>query len=368
MSYAVMPLADYDAACDKVREKVGEQTILFEETDFGFLRSAIFTATKTGQYLFSFEFSDPNKFSGVYYNFPEWDGTTSPGNFEVVDDNNAETTAPLYAGQQYRIFISDTLGLTPEDILIATLSIDGETVVDFVPSLTIKSGEMADRVEDVFDAGKQAEREAFWTNFFKGGVYGGMFSGGGWNAETFQPIYPEEKINISNRFIAERLFYKFNRSADYSTPLVDLSEFCTHADFSECNYADRVFFDARAKNITVDFGKCTGLDYAFASGNGGELENITVKVTELCTVFSNTFVYQNQMREVRFTEDSVIAANIAFAQSSMLTHDSLMSILNALKDYSGTTTTKTLTLHANSKALLTDSEKAIATQKGWTIA
>ena len=69
-----------------------------------------------------------------------------------------------------------------------------------------------------------------------------------------------------------------------------------------------------------------------------------------------------------FTEDSVIGANISFAQSNKLSHDSLMSIINALKDFSSTTTTKTLTLHANSKALLTDSEKAIATQKGWTLA
>ena len=368
MNYAVMPLADYDAACDKVREKVGEQTILFEETDFGYLRSAIFTVAKTGRYLFSFEFSDPSKFSAVYYNFPEWEAESSPGSFEIVDTNNAKTTSNLYAGEQYRIFISDHLGLTPKDILKATLSIDGEVVVDFVPPLTIKSGEMADRVEDVYESGKEAEQERFWSNFFNGGVFGAMFAGGGWNVETFKPVYPAEKIKITTRNGGDRLFFYFNRPSSFATPLVDLSEFCEHIDFSDMPYADRVFNNARAKNITVDFGKCTSLDYAFASGNGGQLENVTVRVTETCIGYINPFFYQNEMKKLRFTEDSVIAANITFAQSSALTHDSLMSIINALKDYSDTTTTKTLTLHANSKAILTDAEKAIATEKGWTLA
>ena len=51
-----------------------------------------------------------------------------------------------------------------------------------------------------------------------------------------------------------------------------------------------------------------------------------------------------------------------------LSLDSLHSLLNALKDYSGTTTTRTLTLHADAKAKLSDSDKALATQKGWSIA
>ena len=42
MSYAVMPLADYDAACDKVREKVGEKIIHFEDKGFGYLVSEPF--------------------------------------------------------------------------------------------------------------------------------------------------------------------------------------------------------------------------------------------------------------------------------------------------------------------------------------
>lgn len=153
MSYAVMPLSDYKAACDKVREKVDLTTVKFEETDFGFLRSEVFTVPQDSVYIFSYEFSDPSKFPDLYYSSPEWEGETPPGYFEPIDSNSAETASKLYAGVQYRIFIADSLGLTPKDILKASLLLDEETVVDFVPPPKIKSGELAEKVDEVYMAG-----------------------------------------------------------------------------------------------------------------------------------------------------------------------------------------------------------------------
>lgn len=53
-----------------------------------------------------------------------------------------------------------------------------------------------------------------------------------------------------------------------------------------------------------------------------------------------------------------------------LTHNSLMSAINALYDWAseGSTSPYTLTLGSTNLAKLTDAEKAIATQKGWTLA
>jgi hypothetical protein len=45
-----------------------------------------------------------------------------------------------------------------------------------------------------------------------------------------------------------------------------------------------------------------------------------------------------------------------------------MNVINILKDYSGSGTTYTLTLGSTNLAKLTDAEKAIATEKGWTLA
>ncbi|MBQ9096942.1 MAG: hypothetical protein IJY55_00920, partial [Clostridia bacterium] len=64
----------------------------------------------------------------------------------------------------------------------------------------------------------------------------------------------------------------------------------------------------------------------------------------------------------------IAGTNFNISRHNNLTFDSLVSIILALKDYSGTSTTKTVTLGATNLAKLTDSEKAIATQKGWTLA
>ena len=117
MSYAVMPLIDYKAACDKVREKVDLTAVKFEETDFGYLRSEIFTVSKDGKYIFSCEFSNPIDLANLFYGSPDWKGETAPGYFESIDSNNAKTMGNLYAGEQYRLFIANSTGLTTKDIL-----------------------------------------------------------------------------------------------------------------------------------------------------------------------------------------------------------------------------------------------------------
>jgi hypothetical protein len=59
-----------------------------------------------------------------------------------------------------------------------------------------------------------------------------------------------------------------------------------------------------------------------------------------------------------------INANLSVSACTLLTHDSLMSIINNLMTV---TSTKTLTLGATNLAKLTADEVAIATNKGWTV-
>ena len=57
--------------------------------------------------------------------------------------------------------------------------------------------------------------------------------------------------------------------------------------------------------------------------------------------------------------------SISLSYSPKLTHDSLMVVINGLQTV---TTTQTLTLGSTNLAKLTDDEKKVATDKGWTLA
>ena len=57
--------------------------------------------------------------------------------------------------------------------------------------------------------------------------------------------------------------------------------------------------------------------------------------------------------------------SLSLADSTNLTHDSLMVVINGLQTV---TTTQTLTLGSTNLAKLTDDEKKVATDKGWTLA
>jgi hypothetical protein len=81
---------------------------------------------------------------------------------------------------------------------------------------------------------------------------------------------------------------------------------------------------------------------------------------------TDTFGSMGNLEYIRF--EGTIGKSTSFSASKNLTHDSLINILEHLKDYAGSGTTYTLTLGSTNLAKLTDAEKAIATQKGWTLA
>lgn len=85
--------------------------------------------------------------------------------------------------------------------------------------------------------------------------------------------------------------------------------------------------------------------------------------------FEATFSNCESLKDVTF--EGVIGTNISFATSPLLTKETLLSnggngVFGKLKVLDEGET-RIITLHADTKAMLTDAEKAIATQKGWTI-
>ena len=187
--------------------------------------------------------------------------------------------------------------------------------------------------------GEQSAYDKFWDTYQLNGkrdYYQGAFAGGGWNAQTFKPKYPIKTRPTGGQFI----FYYFNHDSfadDGLTynPVMDFTEFSKMIDFSELNQASQIFRDARIKNLTVDFSNATIFSLTFFTGDGGWLNNLTIKVSEKCTNFSSAFAYTNMLTNLTFTEDSVIAATIQLQQSP-LTVESMKSVIGALKNYAGT--------------------------------
>ena len=241
-------------------------------------------------------------------------------------------------------------------------------------SIADKLQTIAENEQKVFEAGKDAENRRYWEKFWSGNMNSNTgnyiltyaFCGGGWNAETFSKIiYPPENIKVVGSTGGRNVFTRFNRNYNYNTPPIDLSEFCRKVDFSTMTSAYEIFYNARAVNIIIDLGCCTDITRAFSCDNGGTIDNITLKITSICTVLTNAFTNNVDLKDIRFTEDSEIINSVSFAQSYRLTDESIQSIINAL----GTvTTSKKITFHSEVVDRLTDEQLTQISSKGWNIA
>lgn len=117
----------------------------------------------------------------------------------------------------------------------------------------------------------------------------------------------------------------------------------------------------------------TGLDtsngtkFSYMFEYCGRLETIETLNLSKCTSASLSLFNAWNSKIKNITFEGTIPCSLTF-YSNVLTYESLIGMINALVDYSGTTTTRTLKIGTTNLNKLTDEEKAIATEKGWTLA
>ena len=158
-----------------------------------------------------------------------------------------------------------------------------------------------------------------------------------------------------------------------NTTFTELPEF--NSDSAE---AARNIFYGCTRMVTspnFNFSKITNANGIFAWCIKLETIKGILDVSNV-TSLSESFAQCKNLKNIRFVEGS-IKATISFSSSSLLTIESLKSIINGLCDYSGTENegVHKLSLHADSKALL-EAEGATApngltwleyiSAKGWT--
>lgn len=220
-------------------------------------------------------------------------------------------------------------------------------------SIAEKLVEVAENVPKVYEAGKQAEYDAFWDAYQQKGKranYAYAFAGQCWTPETLKPKYP-----IAPKWGgAGMMFYQ----SAYSGSLKDLP-----LDFSQLSGMNYTFYNAtgiteiplidasNCSQIMCDFQNCTGL------------HTLRLRVSEKITTYTDAFSGCSSLKNL--TVEGLIGSSINFRWSPL----SKESITNIVEHLSSTATGQTCTFKKSAKeTAFTADEWAelIANKTNWT--
>ena len=223
-------------------------------------------------------------------------------------------------------------------------------------SIAEKLTAIAENEQKVFDAGKKAYHKALWDDIQTNGTrtyYFDKFSGA-WNENNFYPLYDFRPTN------ANQMFRGFGFSLDLAQRLEECG---VVLDLTNCTDVKDMFSYSYPKVLPpLVFADGVKLDMTFAYMQ--KLETVDITVNRGMT-YSYPFTHCGKLKNLT-VRGTIGNSGFSTGGAAVLTHDSIMSIINALENK--TSGTWTVTLGATNLEQLTDAEKAIATQKGWTLA
>ncbi len=227
--------------------------------------------------------------------------------------------------------------------------------------------------ESAFEAGKQAEYDAFWDSYQSNGNrqdYSCAFSGNAWTEETFKPKYDIVPTSAS-RIFSHTGIKDLKKALEDANIVFDFSKVTTCSYFSNEN--------TKIERIpTIDTTSLKGMGY-FLHGcrNLEYVEKIILK-NDGSQEFTSSYSFGTcpKLKEIRF-EGVIGTPNFNISTAKGLSKESIISVINALStNTSGIAVT--LSLEAVNKAFET-SEGAndgstsaewlalIGTRSNWTI-
>ena len=188
---------------------------------------------------------------------------------------------------------------------------------------------------------------------------------------TSVPLFDTSKVTNMN--------YMFEDCSNLtSVPLFDTSNVTNMSHmFHNCSKLTSVplFDTSKVTNMNSMFCYCSKLTSIplFDTSNVTNMNSMLFDCSNLTTVprfdtskvtnMNSMLYYCNNLEEIHMIN---INANLDISSSTKFTREALLEIIGNLK--AQTSGNKTLTMGATNLAKLTDEDKAIATNKGWTLA
>lgn len=242
-------------------------------------------------------------------------------------------------------------------------------------SIAEKLTTIAENMQGIYDKGYEAgatkHNKDFWWAFTMNGSredYRAAFYKQWWFRHTFTP---------TNNIKPKNAYYMFCAT--------DPNAVSNQVDMEELEQTQKMKFD---------FSQCTDFRYAFAGGffkvlnvidvssltnssNGAylfyggydnlKLQRINKLIFSENTAPVSTWFGSNAITHIGF--DGVLAKNGLSVSSLDLDHESLLSLIDILKNYSASTsgTTYTITIGSTNMAKLSEDEKQIIYDKGWAV-
>ena len=239
----------------------------------------------------------------------------------------------------------------------------GKTFYDETGQLRVGTSEpqstTSAELENAYTNGQKSEYDRFWDICQQNGKrenYQYAFAGYGWDENLLIPKYD---------LIPTRADYMFAANTQCFDLVEHLNGLGIKLDTSNCVYVGAMFAYCHFCRVGVlDITKTTSTYSIFGNSCIVTIDKLIVK-DDGSTAFDSTFYKCTYLENL--TIEGAIGQNGFDVQWSPLTHDSLMSIINALADKSGTSGTWTVTLGSTNKAKLTEAELLIAENKGWTV-
>ena len=207
-----------------------------------------------------------------------------------------------------------------------------------------------------YSDGQQSEYDRFWDSYQSNGKLNTWdmfkFAGGGWNDTTFQPKYSIQSVHSDSMFS--------NSGITDLKGILENSGFVF--DFSKSTHLGMLFLQAKvtrvpkidatsASNVTQMFNTCTNLV---------SVDEVVLKEdgSQSLSYFTNSC---SKLTDITFS--GVIGKSINLSYSP-LTVASMKSVINALKNYSGTSSAFTYQVRFSENcwaALEADSTSPIGT-------